>query len=52
LFAGRRGQLLARYPGDDLTAVPRTITGTVLMLPAVAQRDVVVFGKPDRLGAS
>jgi hypothetical protein len=49
LFADRRGQLLTRYPGDDLTAVPRAITGPVLMLPAVAAYDVVVFQRIDRV---
>ncbi len=48
LFANERGQLLTRYPGDQLTVAPRAITGAVLMLPGVAAHDVVVFGKPDR----
>ena len=46
LFANDRGQLLTRYPGDDLSALPRAITGAILMLPAVATHDIVVFGKP------
>ncbi len=51
LFANHRGQLLTRYPGDDLTAPPRAITGAVLVLPAVAAHDIVVFAKPDQTGA-
>jgi SAM-dependent methyltransferase len=50
LFADQRGQLLTRYPGDQLTGPPRAINGAVLMLPAVAAYDVVVFGKPDQVG--
>jgi len=46
LFADERGQLLTRYPGDQLTMPPMTITGRVLMLPGVAAHDVVLFGKP------
>jgi modification methylase len=52
LFADERGQLLTRYPGDQLTMPPMTITGRVLMLPDVAAHDVVVFGKPGQTGAS
>ena len=50
LFANRRGQLLTRYPGDQLTGPPRAINGAVLMLPGAAAYDVVVFGKPDQTG--
>ncbi len=46
LFADHRGQLLTRYPGDNLTVPPRAITGALLMLPGVAAHDIVVFGKP------
>jgi modification methylase len=46
LFANQRGQLLTRYPGDQLTGPPRAINGAVLMLPGAAAHDVVVFGKP------
>jgi hypothetical protein len=52
LFADERGRLLTRYPGDQLTRPPMTITGRVLMLPGVAAHDVVVFGKPGQTGAS
>ena len=46
LFANQRGQLLTRYPGDQLTVEPPA--GSVFMLPGVAAHDVVVFGKPDQ----
>ena len=51
LFANQRGQLLTRYPDDQLTAPPRAINGAVLMLPGAAAHDVVVFGKPGQRAA-
>jgi modification methylase len=48
LFANGRGQLLTRYPGDELAVASPADTGAVLMLPGVAAYDVVVFGKPNQ----
>jgi SAM-dependent methyltransferase len=52
LYADRRGTLIPRHPGDDLTTPPRARTGAIVVLPAVAACDVAVFQKPDRQGAT
>jgi hypothetical protein len=48
LFANARGQLLTRYPGDQLAVASSANTGAVFMLPGVAAYDVVVFAKPNQ----
>jgi hypothetical protein len=47
-YANHRGQLASRFRGDDLTQPPLAATGAVILLPAVAARDIVVFRKPFR----
>ena len=47
-YANHRGQLTSHFRGDDLTQPPLAATGAVILLPAVAAHDIVVFRKPIR----